>query len=133
MAFDFITGAEDLIKTVVNKFFPDKTEQEKNKFELMAQELRQGFQELADQRDINKEEAKSQSVFVAGWRPFIGWVCGSAFAWNFVIGPIAEWIATLFGYKTDIPPLDSSLMMPVLLGMLGLGGLRTFEKTRNGK
>ncbi len=81
------------------------------------------------QLDINKEEAKSTSIFVSGWRPFIGWVCGAACAWNWLGLSIAKFIAlAFFAHAIDIKPADISEMMPILLGMLGLGGLRTYEK-----
>ncbi len=79
---------------------------------------------------VNTEEAKSDSVFKSGWRPFIGWVCGSAFAFNFLILPLAKLLAALFGAPLDVPPLDLTEILPVLLGMLGLGGFRTYERIR---
>jgi len=78
--------------------------------------------------EINKEEARSRNIFVAGWRPFVGWTCGMALAYTYVIQPILIFGLAHFGYWVDLPPLDMSTMMPVLLGMLGLGGLRSFEK-----
>ena len=77
------------------------------------------------QTKINEIEAGHRTVFVAGWRPFIGWVCGVALAYNFVIRDLFIWITK----TTDAPPaLQMEHLMTVLLGMLGLGGLRTFEK-----
>jgi len=78
--------------------------------------------------DINKAEAASSSVFVSGWRPAIGWICGAGFAVQFVIGPLAEWISALANHPIKFPQMDTGTMMPLLLGMLGLGGLRTAEK-----
>ena len=82
------------------------------------------------QTDIDKAEAGSSDWFARDWRPFIGWTCGAAFAVNYVLGPIAIWAAGAFGRKLSVPPLDLSTMMPVLLGMLGLGGFRTYEKVQ---
>ena len=78
------------------------------------------------QSEINKVEAQSRSVFVAGWRPFIGWVCGFAFAFHYIVMPL------LIAY-TDIKPVDfdTNSLFTVLMGMLGLGGLRTFEKIKD--
>lgn len=87
--------------------------------------------QLQGQLDINKAEASSQNIFVAGWRPFIGWVCGSAFAYAFVVQPLLIAIAVSINptfNKALLPSVDMSSMMPVLLGMLGLGTMRTFEK-----
>ena len=80
------------------------------------------------QIEVNIAEAKHKSLFVAGWRPFIGWTCGIALAWTYVGTPILQFILAQTGHLIDLPSLDMSQMMPVLLGMLGLGGLRTFEK-----
>lgn len=77
------------------------------------------------QAEINKMEAQHRTVFVAGWRPFIGWVCGFALAYNFVLRDLLIW---LFGPEGVPPALQMEHLMTVLLGMLGLGGMRTFEK-----
>ena len=84
------------------------------------------------QLDINKEEAKHASLFVAGWRPAVGWICGIALGWNFVVHPMLLWVAFILpDIPIDLstaPQLDTGELMTVLLGMLGLGGLRTYEK-----
>ena len=85
---------------------------------------------MLQQMVVNTEEAKHASWFVAGARPFILWACGAAFAWQFVVGPIGSWITLLIGHPTPIPVLDMGNLMPVLLGILGLGGYRTYEKVR---
>ena len=77
---------------------------------------------------INTEEAKSSSVFVAGWRPFSGWVAGIALAYVAVVEPLLRFIVTQAGYTGSFPVIDTSLTMQVLMGMLGLAGMRTFEK-----
>ena len=89
--------------------------------------------ELA-QIGVNTQEAKHTSLFVAGWRPFIGWVCGLAFAWTFLVYPMLQFAILSFGIPVDLsllPIMDLSEMMPVLLGMLGLGAMRSYER-RNG-
>ena len=84
------------------------------------------------QLDINKEEAKHGSMFVAGWRPAVGWICGISLGWNFIVHPMLLWIAFILpDIPIDLstaPQLDTGELMTVLLGMLGLGGLRTYEK-----
>jgi hypothetical protein len=84
------------------------------------------------QLDINKEEAKHASLFVAGWRPAVGWICGIALGWNFIVHPMLLWLAFILpDIPVDLstaPQLDTGELMTVLLGMLGLGGLRTYEK-----
>lgn len=81
------------------------------------------------QAQINLEEAKSEHLFVAGWRPFVGWVGGIALAYASIIEPLASWIAEVgFGYKGDFPALDTTITMQVLFGILGLGAFRSFDK-----
>ena len=125
MAVD-ITGlgaVADLVTTTINKIWPDKTEQEKAQL-AAALTIVQG------QLDINRAEAASLSPFTSGWRPFIGWVCGVGCAWNWIGLPVALFIAAWFGHPLELSRADMSEMMPLLLGMLGLGGLRTFEKMK---
>jgi hypothetical protein len=119
-----ITGlgeVADLAGTIVNKIWPDASQAQKD---ALAFQLAQ----MQAQTDTNKAEAGNASVFVAGWRPFIGWVCGSAFAWTFVLGPMVSYAAKLAGITVALPVLDLSELTPVLLGMLGLGAMRTVEK-----
>ena len=122
-----ITGlgaVSDLASTVINKIWPDKSEVEK-------QQLAAAVMVVQGQLDINKVEAASPSVFVSGWRPFIGWVCGTGCAWNWVGLPVASFILTVIGKPITLSPADLTEMMPLLLGMLGLGALRTVEKINN--
>jgi len=123
MALD-ITGlgaVSDLATTVINKIWPDKTEAEK-------QQLAAAVMVVQGQLDINKAEASNPSVFVAGLRPAIGWVCGAACAWNWIALPVVKVGLAVAGYKLTLSPADISEMLPILMGMLGLGGLRTVEK-----
>jgi len=80
------------------------------------------------QAQINEQEAKHRTIFVAGWRPFIGWVCGVALAYNFVLRDLLVWYV---GVESAPPALQMEHLMTVLIGMLGLGGMRTFEKFNN--
>ena len=119
-----ITGlgaVTDLASTVINKIWPDKSEAEK-------QQLAAAVMVVQGQLDINKVEAANPSVFVSGWRPFVGWVCGSACAWNWIGLPIVKLALLIWGHPIDLAPANLTEMMPVLLGLLGLGGLRTLEK-----
>lgn len=121
MALDPVTAIADLAKTAVNAIWPDKTEAEKAQL-AAAVALVQG------QMSINQAEATNPSLFVSGWRPFIGWVCGGGCAWNWIGLPVAKAALDYFGHPIAVSPADLSEMMPLLLGMLGLGGLRTLEK-----
>lgn len=121
-----ITGLGEvagLATSVIDKIWPNKSEQEKA-------ELQAALVVVQGQLAVNQAEAASASVFVAGWRPFIGWVCGSACAWNWIGLPIAKVGLALAGHNLPLAPADLSEMLPVLMGMLGLGALRTFEKTK---
>jgi hypothetical protein len=81
------------------------------------------------QIEVNKTEAQSSSFFVSGWRPFIGWGCGVAFIYSALIEPICRFVATtVFMYNGSFPTIDSDLTMQVMLGMLGLGAMRSYEK-----
>ena len=82
----------------------------------------------AAQMQVNAVEAASGSLFVAGWRPMVGWVCACGVAWNWFGLPVGMFVAAAVGHGMDLRPADLSEMLPLLLGMLGMGGLRTFEK-----
>ena len=84
--------------------------------------------EIQAQTAVNLQEAKSDKLFIAGWRPFIGWTCGLIFAVNFIVGPAVNWYMVLRGISGTFPKMDLSEAMPVLLGMLGLGTMRSYEK-----
>lgn len=118
------------IKDILGMFFPNKTEEDTAKM-VQAFQLIQ-LQQQADQAQtvVNNTEAGNVSVFVSGWRPFIGWVCGSACAWNWIGISILKTLIVVLSVKltVDLQPASLTEMMPVLLGMLGLGGLRTIEK-----
>lgn len=116
-----IGSVAELANTVIGKIWPDKTEQEK-------QELAAAVMVVQGQLGINAKEAENPSVFVSGWRPAIGWVCGGACAWNWIGLPIAKAALLLLGYKLDLAPADLTEMLPILMGMLGLGVMRTVER-----
>ena len=109
------------VKSLIGMFFPDKTEQEKA-------EIARVMMTIQGQLDANKVEAASPSLFTSGWRPSVGWTCSAAFAVQFVVGPLVEWGSTLFGHPVKFPNLDLATMMPILIGMLGLGYYRSQEK-----
>lgn len=123
MALDPLTAGLGLATSVIEKIWPDKTDQERAQL-AAAVTLVQG------QLDINKIEAASSNGFTSGWRPFIGWVCGAAFAWNWLGLPVVSAVAVWLGHSFTLAPADLSEMLPVLLGMLGLGSLRSFEKVK---
>ena len=83
------------------------------------------------QIEVNKMEAQSRHWFVASWRPCVGWICAFALGYHFIISPIAVFALSVAGVAYDLPEFDMSSLMTILLGMLGLGGLRTYEKKQN--
>jgi hypothetical protein len=112
-----------LLKSVLDKFFPDKSEQER-------QQLAAALTIVQGQLTINQEEARSVGIFKGGWRPFIGWICGIGLAFQFLVAPLGTWIVTLAGYPIPFPELDLGTLLTLLAGMLGLGTLRTQEKIK---
>jgi len=119
------------IAALLDKFIPDKDAREKMAHEIATLAERQAHEQIMAQVEVNKIEAAHKSMFVAGWRPAAGWTCVLAMAFNFVVAPLINWGTELFHHEATLPVLDLSIMMPVLLGMLGLGGMRSYEK-RNG-
>lgn len=126
MSFLSIFDAVTPVITKILDFIPDPQQKLLAEQQLMASLQAWDAQQTA----IDVEEAKSSSIFVAGWRPFIGWVCGIAFAYHFILLPTAQAIAQAFGYTVIAPVFDMNQLMTVLMGMLGLGGLRTYEKVK---
>lgn len=128
MALDPVSALFEVGSKVLDRVLPDPAQQAAAKLELMKLQQNGELAQITGQMEINKVEAASSSLFVSGWRPSIGWVCGAGFAVQFVIGPLAEWGSALYGHPVKFPQMDTGTMMPLLLGMLGLGGLRTAEK-----
>ncbi len=87
--------------------------------------------QVSAQLAVNQAEANNPNMFVAGWRPFCGWVCGAGLAVQFLVNPIATWAAAMFHHAILFPSLDLGTLLTLLFGMLGLGGLRTYEKTND--
>ena len=115
---------------LLDKFIADADERNRLAFEISTLAEKQAHEIAKAQIEVNREEATSHSIFVAGWRPMVGWVCCAGLATNYLLVPICNFILTITESPITVPPLDLSEMMPVLLGMLGLGSLRTYEKTQ---
>lgn len=115
------------IEKILGKFIADKDLRTKLEYELKSEIHKANLAQL----EVNKAEAAHKSIFVAGWRPFIGWVCGFALLWHFILNPFLYTVLSLFGYnEINLPEFDFAQLSTILMGMLGLGGLRTFEKTK---
>jgi len=120
------------VSGLLDKFVEDKDQKAKLAHEISTMADRHAQELALAQVEVNKAEAASNSVWKGGWRPFVGWVCGAAFAYHFVLQPLA--IFGLAAYGMEVPPLpnfDMGQLMTVLMGMLGLGGLRSFEKYKH--
>lgn len=116
---------------LLDKFIEDKDQKNALAHEIATMAEKSAHEAAMAQILTNREEAKHKSIFVAGWRPSIGWCCSIALFWHFVLQPITIFAAGFAGYELPpLPQFDMDSLMTVLLGLLGLGGLRTFEKTK---
>jgi hypothetical protein len=136
MWLTLITAALGPVTSIINKLIPDPDKANEIKAEIeKALIAQQGQVEVAiadaakAQVEVNLKEAESPSMFVAGWRPFIGWVCGIAFLCTFLIAPFFSWISAMFNGPI-FPSLDSATLMSLTMGLLGLGTMRTVEKVQ---
>lgn len=115
---------------VLDRVVPDQAAAAKAKLEMEARLLEAATAQASQQTEINKIEAGHQSIFVSGWRPYIGWVCGMAIAWAFLVAPMLAWLLPVMGVVAVVPPLQTEFLLELVFAMLGLGGLRTFEKLK---
>lgn len=122
----------DPVTEIIGKVVQDKDQAAKLAHEIATMAEKQMHEQTMGQLEVNKSEAAHRSIFVAGWRPFIGWVCGVALAYHFIFAPMLAFVLVAFNvtglHPSDLPRFDMDSLMTVLLGMLGLGGLRSFEK-----
>ena len=122
-------GIDDAIGAglqIINKFVPDPDQ--RAKAESALRDSLQAWDKA--QTDVNAVEAANANVFVSGWRPFIGWTCGLALAYQYVLAPIVMWLALTWGIHLATPPKLDETLWQLVFAMLGLGGLRTFEKVK---
>lgn len=133
----------DVAKSIISRIWPDPAQQAEAQFKLLQMQQTGELARLVADTDLAKlqiqtniEEAKSGSLFIAGWRPFVGWTCGFAFAYAYLLLPFMQFAVFTFGSAETVkqvamlPELDLAGMLPVLFGMLGLGALRTQEKIK---
>jgi hypothetical protein len=135
MAVDPISILLGIGSKVIDKIWPDPAQRDAAKLELLKMQQSGELAQLSadtnlmiEQIKVNQAEAQNPSVFVSGWRPGVGWVCVAACGWNWIGLPVAKVIAVILGHPIDLAPADLTEMLPILMGMLGLGGLRTIEK-----
>ncbi len=130
-----IGPVSELINTVLKRVLPpekmSEAERAKIQEEITLELSKQDWQGVMAQLEVNKIEAASTNWFVAGWRPSVGWICASALGWHYVLQPLLSFVLVAvlhWPFGKDLPVFDMESLLTVLLGMLGLGGLRTFEK-----
>lgn len=129
-----IEAGSTLLSNILKRVLPEKVSEEtalKLNQELSLALLKGELDPMLAQLKVNEEEAKSDKLFVAGWRPFIGWTCGVALAWQFIGLPLALFVVALTGANIgSLPQFDYAQLSPILLGMLGLGAMRSYEKVK---
>jgi len=137
MALDPISSFLDFGGKLIERLWPDPSQRDAAKLELLKMQQTGELAQLASETElmkgqiaVNQTEATNASLFVSGWRPFIGWVCGSAFAYHFVAQPFLAFLFVAAGHGVALPTFDMSELSTVLLGILGLGGMRSFEKIK---
>ena len=116
------------VSAILDKVVADKDLKEQLSHDIATMAERHSHDVIKAQIEVNKEEAKHKSLFVSGWRPAVGWTCTLALMSNFILIPMTNFILVLADSDITIPLIDVSTMMPVLMGMLGLGTMRTVEK-----
>ena len=118
------------VTDIVGRFLPeDKEERAKAERAIKASLTEHLAKVDLAQIDVNKEEAKG-NWFQSSWRPLTGWTCAASLAWTYLLQPMASFVLAQTGHLVELPALDMSQMMPILLGMLGLGSLRSWERTK---
>ena len=136
-----ISGLFSAAQSLIERFFPDPEKKAAAQLELLKMQQTGELAQLAAETDLaklqiqtNVEEAKSTNWFVAGWRPGIGWVCGAGLAYASLIEPFARFIAKVwFGYTGEFPVISTDLTLQILMGLLGLGAMRSVEKIKGGE
>ena len=125
-----VTPVLEIGRTLIDRFFPNKEEARKAEAEFLTMAAEGELKQVIAQLEINAREAVHPSIWVAGWRPFFGWAGGAGFVYATILQPLLAWWAAIKGYPVP-PALNLDLLWVVVTGMLGIGGLRTFEKTKN--
>ena len=112
------------LSKILDKFVVDKDLKAQLRHEITTELHRANMAQI----EVNKVEAAHKNMFVSGWRPFVGWCCAAALAYHFIFQPILVFVLSLSGIAITLPEFDMNSLMTVLLGMLGLGGMRSLEK-----
>ncbi len=119
-----ITSLIGPVTGLLDKFVEDKDTKNALAHEIATMSEKHAQELAKGQLDVNKVEAAHKSLFVAGWRPFVGWICGIGLLYNILISQV-------LGIWLEVPEVDPTLLTPILMGMLGMGAMRSYEKTQN--
>ena len=119
----------ELGKNLIDRFIPDKTEAARVEAEFLRMAAEGELKQVIAQLEINAKEAAHPSIWVSGWRPYFGWVGGTAFLYVGLLKPLFSWFAAIKGWPLP-PEVDTEFLWVVVSGLLGIGGLRTFEKNK---
>ena len=120
-----------IVTDVIGRFLPENPQKRAEAEREITAALTDHLAKIdLAQLEVNKVEAASSSVWTSGWRPCVGWVCAAALGYTYVLQPILVFILAQTGHLVEMPALDIGSLMPILMGMLGLGGLRSFEKVK---
>ena len=130
MGLSLLEPVVGIVSKVIDKVFPDP--QKKAEALMALEKLRQDgdLQQMTQQAEINKIEAASSSKWASGWRPGVGWVCVAGLGVQVVIGPLIAWGTRLAGHPVDPPSIDTTELMALLVPMLGIGTLRSYDKAK---
>lgn len=130
MALSIVTALLPILGGVIDRAIPDKAAADKTKLEMQAKIIDAANAGALGQLEVNKIEAAHESVFVAGWRPAIGWVCAAALAYSYMVVPLVGFGLTLFGQTVPKWPVLDANLWELMFGMLGMGALRSFDKMK---
>ena len=128
---NLISSLAGPVSAILDKFVEDKDQKAQLSHDIATMAERLAAEAVQAQLEINKAEAEHPSMFVSGWRPAVGWVCVLGMAFNFIIIPFSNMALELAGSSVVVPMIDMEMLLPVLLGLLGLGAMRTVEKVKN--
>lgn len=131
MSFDPVSAVLDIGGKLIDRMWPDPVKAAEAKLALVTLQQKGELDEIMGQLEINKIEAANPAIFVSGWRPAVGWICTIGLGMQFMILPLVTWTALIFGKTLVLPPLDLGFLVTMLGGILGLGGLRSYEKIKD--
>ena len=117
-----------LVGNVIDKVIPDRAAADKAKLEMQARLMEMAQRGDLAQIELNKVEAASDGIFKGGWRPFVGWVCGAALAYQFLVRPILPWVVNVAGFSVPPMPGLDEMLWELVFAMLGMGGWRSLDK-----